>query len=161
MAKQIMSVFVAVTALLLSTAPAATAAQPVPFRAEFSLDGSFVPTAAPGVFAGTGSGTGRATHLGKVTLSTSELVDFTASPGSGTIRGGEMVMVAANGDELYWDYSGNGLLPDADGVVSFGGTFTITGGTGRFSDATGGGTFEGEGNVAGDAVVSYEGTIEY
>jgi hypothetical protein len=164
MARHIVRIFVALTALLLWTAPAATAAKPVPVpsRAEFFLDASFVPTATPGVFAVTGSGSGRATHLGQVTVSTSELVDFTVSPGTVTIRGGEMVVVAANGDELYSNYSGGGSLPDVNGVVSFSGTFTITGGTGRFSDATGGGTFEGEGNVVtGDVVVSYQGTIRY
>jgi hypothetical protein len=162
MIRRVIGILVALTALLVWAVPAATAATPVPFRAELMLDGSFVPTADPGVCASTGLGTGRATHLGKVTASTAELVKFTASSGSVTIRGGEMVMVAANGDELYWHYSGAGPLPDANGVVSFEGTFTITGGTGRYLDATGGGTFQGQGSAAtGDATVHDRGTVTY
>lgn len=42
------------------------------------------------------------------------------------------------------------------------GAFVITGGTGRFSDATGGGTFEGSGNAdTGLASVSYRGYIAH
>ena len=58
-----------------------------------------------------------------------------------------MVMVAANGDELRWAYEGIGSLPDAQGISELTGTFVITGGTGRFTDATGSGTFLGTGNT--------------
>jgi hypothetical protein len=135
--------------------------------AEFTAVGSFAPISTPGVLTGTGVGSGHATHLGKVTVSASELLDFTVSPGNVVIRDGQLVMVAANGDELHWTYSGSGPVPNASGEVTFGGVFTITGGTGRFADATGSGTFEGSGSVVTGPVtvayvtVSYEGTVDY
>jgi glutamate dehydrogenase/leucine dehydrogenase len=71
-------------------------------------------------------------------------------------------MIAANGDELRWTYEGTGSLPDEDGDSTLTGTFVISGGTGRFSDATGSGTFQGTGNaVTGAASLSYRGTISY
>jgi hypothetical protein len=144
MTTRILRVLCAVLAVLAvnTTATASAAAvESRPFMAEFTGVGSFAPTPRPGVLTGTGVGSGHATHLGKVNVSTSELLDFTVAPGDVTIRDGRLVMVAANGDELHWTYSGSGPVPDASGGVAFGGVFTITGGTGRFADATGSGTF--------------------
>lgn len=149
-------------AAVVLVAPAGTAGTATPFKSTFTAQASFAPTQTPGVFAGTGSGAGRASHLGRVTLSSTETLDFAASPGSVLVREGRMVTVAANGDELHWTYDGTGSLPDENGAVTLSGTFVITGGTGRFSDASGGGTFQGVGNVGtGVASLSYEGAISY
>jgi hypothetical protein len=43
---------------------------------------------------------------------------------------------AANGDQLFTTFSGTGTLP-VNGIVSYSGTETVTGGTGRFAGATG------------------------
>ncbi len=54
------------------------------------------------------------------------------------------------------DLSGNPLTGAA--------TFTITGGTGRFAGATGGGTFASTGTAAGDTFdlgIEYTGAISY
>jgi hypothetical protein len=73
-----------------------------------------------------------------------------------------MVLVAANGDELHWTYAGTGSLPDADGNTAITGNFVISGGTGRFSDATGEGTIEGTvRTVTGVVSVAYRGTVSY
>ena len=153
---------VAALALVLLTAPAvATAATPTPFKSDFTAQASFAETPVPGVFTVTTAGVGHASHLGKITLSTSETLDFATSPGTLLVLDGQSVMVAANGDELYWAYEGTGSLPDEHGNSVLSGTFVITGGTGRFSDATGGGTFQGSGNaVTGVASLSYRGAID-
>ena len=110
----------------------------------------------------TTSGVGHASHLGKVTLSTTETLDFVTTPGTLLVQDGRMVMVAANGDELRWAYEGTGSAPDEQGVSTLTGIFLVTGGTGRFADATGSGTFTGTGNaVTGVAIVSYRGSIAY
>ena len=160
---RLIRVIVALTAAVLLTAPpGATAASSTPFRSDFAAQASFAETSVPGVFTVTTSGAGHASHLGRVTLSTMESLDFAASPGSLVIRDGRLVMIAANGDELRWTYEGTGSLPDEDGDSTLTGTFVISGGTGRFSDATGSGTFQGTGNaVTGAASLSYRGTISY
>ncbi len=158
---RLIRILLSVLAVVLLTAPPmATAAPTTPFRSDFTAQASFAETPLPGVLTVTTSGVGHATHLGKITLSTTETLDFVTSPGSLVIRDGRLVMVAANGDELHWTYEGTGSLPDEDGDSSLTGTFVITGGTGRFSDATGSGTFQGAGNaVTGAASLSYRGTI--
>jgi hypothetical protein len=51
---------------------------------------------------------------------------------------GSVTIVAANGDTVTFDYEG-----ELDGLTGEGtGTFTFTGGTGRFAGATGHGTFD-------------------
>lgn len=144
-------------------ATAGPASAETPFRSRITVQAVFVPTSTPGVLAGTVSGAGHAAHLGKVTLTTTEVLDFASSPGTAIVRDGRMVTVAANGDQLRWSYSGTGSLPpDANGNIPLSGTFVITGGTGRFSDASGSGHFRGVGNVVtGIASVSYLGTISY
>ena len=158
----LLAILAAAAAVLLTTPPAATAATTTPFKSEITAQASFAETPVPGVLTLTGSGVGHASHLGNVTASTTETLDLVTSPGGVVIRDGRMVMVAANGDELHWAYDGVGSLPDAQGVSTFSGTFLITGGTGRFADATGGGTLQGTGNsITGVASVSYQGTIDH
>jgi hypothetical protein len=153
------SAILALGASLALVVPAA--AQTTPFKADFTLEVSFVP-ATPGVFLGTTSGAGLASHLGRVAATSTEVLDFTASPGRVTVRDGQLVMVAANGDELHWSYGGGGPLPDASGTTPIAGTFVITGGTGRFAGASGGGTVEGLASVVTNIVsLSYRGTISH
>ena len=152
----------ALAAVLLAAPPVATAATTRPFSSDFTAQASFAETPVPGVLTVTTSGAGHASHLGRITLSTTETLDFVTTPGTLVIRDGRLVMVAANGDELSWSYEGTASTPDEDGDSSLTGTFVITGGTGRFSGATGGGTFEGSGNaVTGVATLAYRGTIAY
>jgi hypothetical protein len=97
-----------------------------------------------------------------VTLSATETLDFATSPGVIVVRDGRMVLVAANGDELHWSYAGTGSLPDTDGDTAITGSFVISGGTGRFDDATGEGTIEGTVRTSTGLVsVTYQGTVSY
>ena len=80
---------------------------------------------------------GLATHLGASTLLGESEVVFTSGA-----QCGHAVITAANGDELEFDFGGTAVT-DATGNITFDGDWTITGGTGRFGDAQGGGTYEG------------------
>jgi hypothetical protein len=72
---------------------------------------------------------------------------------------GDATLTAPDGAQLSVDYDETGGFP-VDSVVSLSGTFTITGGTGRFSGSTGGGTISGANNVfTGVASDTLEGTI--
>jgi len=75
-------------------------------------------------------GTGTATHLGRFTLVT----DVTFAGTEGAER---MTLTAANGDIIFATGTGQ-VVPSEDGTtVNTVESLTITGGTGRFADATG------------------------
>ena len=102
-------------------------------------------------------GTGHATHLGRLTGDQSNC----AAPLGTTfaITDGEFTLTAANGDQIVGTYFGE-LVPLAPPLFSIDGPFTITGGTGRFTGATGGGDVSGVQNLAtGDATISFVGTV--
>jgi hypothetical protein len=89
------------------------------------------------------SGSGKATHLGKFTVSYHDIVNLLALSGSDSLR-----FVAANGDSLFAEGSGQATptaTPNVDSIVE---TFSITGGTGRFAGATGSFTVKRLLNVA-------------
>lgn len=105
--------------------------------------------------------TGTATHLGLITeFGTYEVVG-PAGPGLFFLTG-EGTQIAANGDTISFTF---------DEIVDFNtepftavGTFTITGGTGRFDGATGGGSFNTIGLFLAEGLglsIEYEGTINY
>jgi hypothetical protein len=93
---------------------------------------------------------GFATHLGNFTRT--EYVFF--GPG-GTISG-EVVFTAANGDELWADFSGAFTSP-----TTLEGTYVFTGGTGRFIDATGTADFEATTPDGVHVTVAFAGSIGY
>jgi hypothetical protein len=74
---------------------------------------------------------------------------------------GQHTFTAANGDLLYATSVGTGtLIPPA--TVHFAGATTISGGTGRFANATGVMQVEGLSNLAaGSSSFSYDGWIAY
>lgn len=73
-------------------------------------------------------GTGEMSHLGKITLSTVHCSN--PDPASGQYKDGLAVYTAANGDELHATYEQMGAPTDP--CVE-----KVTGGTGRFKNATG------------------------
>ena len=98
----------------------------------------------------------RMSHLGRAVLEGVLEIDLT----TGT-QTGERTMTAANGDQLYLTVVGTSA-PAGPGLVSFVGTFTIEGGTGRFANATGTATGEGIANlVTRQTAVTIEGEIVY
>lgn len=109
-----------------------------------------------------------ATHLGKSTNTTTGLATLhvfqacTTPDGSTGVRydvATSAVVVAANGDELYATTSVSGC-GDGIGLTEPAGTYTITGGTGRFDGATGAGTVSA--STIGELFSnSWTGTITY
>ena len=95
--------------------------------------------------------TGNATHLGKFTRREDVTFDFGAFTFTGTI-----VFVAADGDELWTDFSGHFTGPN-----SVEATYTFTGGTGRFTDATGTATAVATTPDFVHVSVTFDGTIDY
>ncbi len=108
-----------------------------PFHADFTASPNLSPTGDPCIFHNNETGSGTATHLGGFAWHVVESINFCTVPGGVAIVG-TFVMTAANGDEL----AGGGTLigkfaPNGDLVIH--GTYTFTGGTGRFISAAGNG----------------------
>jgi hypothetical protein len=103
------------------------------------------------------SGSGSATHLGDVTGSLTRIQDNQGNFGS------TAVMIGANGkDSVFLSISGifNGKGGGDKCVVTSTGTYTVTGGTGAFANATGSGTLSTQFDLcAGTASGTYTGTI--
>jgi hypothetical protein len=78
-------------------------------------------------------GTGNATHLGRFTYTADITVDEETGDGAGTVT-----WTAANGDQIHSSTAGRILVADfPHGRIVIGETQIITGGTGRFSGASG------------------------
>jgi len=90
------------------------------------------PTCPPTIFVSTGALTGTATHLGQFTGTSVDNVDIAAATSTGTLR-----LTAANGDQLFATTAGgeDQFVPPNVSHVTL--VATISGGTGRFADATG------------------------
>jgi hypothetical protein len=87
-------------------------------------------------------GGGTATHIGKYDIVNSHCLD----PATGALTNGTFVKTAANGDQLFGTYAGTTSViqpPTPIGVFEITGTLTFTGGTGRFTGATGTTTMSG------------------
>ena len=114
-------------ALTVASAPQwASAGGEVPFKG--SAEGAVVDTV-PGPLGVelTVLAEGRATHLGRFTREESLLLDVSNGAIAGTV-----VFTAANGDQLTGVVAGQFTSP-----TTVAGTYTFTGGTGRFANASG------------------------
>ena len=81
----------------------------------------------------TASGSGNASQLGKFTVSYTVQVNLLTNEGSGAVA----EFVAANGDKLFAEGTGQATATSTPGVFNVVENYTITGGTGRFAGATG------------------------
>ena len=130
----------------------AAAGKQVPFKGR--LEGTVSITPNPPNLEVLIQGTGNATHLGHFTLVVPHLVDPATRTG-----GGSYEFTAANGDMLFAEFVGN-ATQIAPGVFHLVETATITGGTGRFANATGDFTCERTFDMAaGTTTGSFDGTI--
>lgn len=109
----------------------------VPFKARFETASR--PLAFPPILRLESTGTGIGSHIGKATLLAYPIIDFRTNPISVS---GTLVITAANGDEIWATFIGTRTATSST-VLDFtiNATYTITGGTGRFVNATG--SFEG------------------
>ncbi len=100
-------------------------------------------------------GTGNATHLGRFTVEIAHVVNTATRTLTGSYE-----FTAANGDTLTADFTGQFSPTENPRVLSIVETATITGGTGRFADATGSFTVERLFNLDTFTTTgSFEGTI--
>lgn len=136
-----------------------------PFKATLTTQETlgYNPVACPAApfLQGSTVGTGNASHMGRVTLQSTDCP--TPSPTVFTFTGGRLLLTAANGDTLHADYSG-ALLPTSavSPLYSLSGSYRVTGGTGRFRGATGAGTLQGSSNIlTGQSSYQASGTIRY
>ncbi len=133
----------------LSLAGAARAGDLVPIKGQGSLTATGETTdPTTGDIIITGDIAGEVSHLGRTTGTSTETL-FAPDYVAFTV---DITFVAANGDELFAVFDG-AFIDDAGDSA---GTFTITGGTGRFAGASGGGTFS---SFAGAADVEFDGEI--
>jgi hypothetical protein len=112
--------------------------------------GSCVTTVAPAGFAFpyltiTIDGVCNLRHLGRATMRATQVIDVTTG-----LFSNETTYTAANGDELYTTFAGVSTSPPGSLDVTFDGTETFVGGTGRFGPATGTTVAEGSATLAPD-----------
>lgn len=147
-AASLMLAMVSMTAFGLAS-PLAAGDQ-VPFKG--SLEGTVTRSLPPPPISVNVDATGRATHLGRFTLQIPHVV----TPPNGV---GYYHFVAANGDTVDAEFTGLSTMV-APGFLYIVETATITGGTGRFANASG--SFVTErlyDTAAGTTIGSFEGTI--
>jgi hypothetical protein len=110
----------------------------------------------------TTAGTGNATHLGRITSDGNLTIVGEASCIDNEVGfAAEMqdTFTAANGDMVTTAITMQ-LCPIAPGIYHGVGTYVVTGGTGRFANATGSGVFDGTGNFnTGTIICALNGTI--
>lgn len=119
----------------LAGAPVAVAAA-FPFKGQAGGDVVGTPVEQTSLYAVNLSGTGRATEVGKFTVTANHITDGA----TGEITEGSITFVAKNGDTLTGTYTGQEFPTDYPDVGLVEGTLTITGGTGQFRGASGMGT---------------------
>jgi len=105
-------------------------------------------------------GSGKATHLGKTAINVDQVWYF-GYPMAGT---SVITLTAANGDELFIDFTGKMNAMDPKNI-SIWGTCEINSGTGRFADANGDldliATFDKTIGEGGEGETFMTGTIKY
>ena len=134
---------------LLACITQATAAKDVPMKGSGSGNITSV-TPGPNGVEITAVGQGEATHLGKFTREESILLNPSTGTATGTI-----VFTAADGSELYCEFVG--AFTSANTIA---GTYTFTGGTGRFADAAGSAFFVVTQSDPANFTFEFAGTID-
>ena len=109
-------------------------------------------------FGGTTIGTGISSPLGKVSLVANDCINTSESAISFL---GKMVFTMSSGDEFFANYGGYFMPTSYPSIFTLTNAFfTITGGTGNFKGATGGGILQGGENIdIGLGVMQATGTI--
>ena len=122
-------------ALVFATAAVAPP-RTVPIGGTFGTTFKLIPTATQGVFDDPIEGVGNVPTLGFCTIVVEQTVDFRTDPP--TLNPSDWVLTFDDGDQLNVSFHGIGT-PDQTNpaFVKLSGTGTITGGTGRFLNATG------------------------
>lgn len=140
--------------------------QMVPFRAAIttydSPESYGPPSCEGGEWDFSTSGWGVVTHLGRVEWEQTHCTHMDFDAGLGWVEDGLGTMTAANGDILYVSYDVTFTFDEQYSYLTIQ-SWEVTGGTGRFAGATGGGTGVGLGDyaVAFVTVSQWAGSIAY
>jgi hypothetical protein len=129
----------------------------VPFKGEYTTTGNIL--VGPPLVKQEITGYGQSSHLGKSTFVAYSTVNLSTPPPFQV--SGTAIFTAANGDAFYTSVTGT-AMPNGQGANNVVINSIITGGTGRFKNATGsfvGSTVAVPGHTEG--VITYEGTISY
>jgi hypothetical protein len=147
------------TGAVLMSAALCASADPATYK-DFKLSGVLQETPGPSVrcvsnFGGTIQGFGTSSLVGnKVTFLATDCI--TPNGTSYTFSDGKLLITTLTGELIYANYSGQ-FVPTGDGTkyAFTGATFQITGGTGRYVNATGGGDMTG-----GEDMATGQGTVQ-
>jgi hypothetical protein len=156
---RVLIVMLAAIVMLLATLPLSNArndeceGHSVPFKATGKCYA--VATSPPPILEIYISGSGQATHMGRVSIWQHHYVNVISM----TFYDGTFVWTAANGDAIEGTYYGS-LAPTSVGFEIHG-YFAIEGGTGRFENAVGGGIASGMQYFDNTADLRLDGTITY
>lgn len=123
--------------VVLGLAGPLAAGKQVPFKG--TLEGTYTRTGTFPFFHLEPTGTGEASHLGHFTFSIPHDVNLLAMPAGGM---GTFEFTAANGDTVVGTFDTSAIPTDEPGVIDATEEMTITGGTGRFANASGSFTCE-------------------
>ena len=113
-----------------ANASSAASITTVPFKG--GLEGTYAGSGEPPLVSVHMEAQGNASHLGRFTFDSQHVVNFLDFTGAGTAE-----LTAANGDKLMTNVTGIATPQDTPGVFFIVETHTVTGGTGRFTGATG------------------------
>jgi hypothetical protein len=132
---------------------------PLKMSLEIQDQVGFMPNC-PSQFGSTITGKGKSSHLGKVSLATTDCI---TPMGDHFTFKGEFTLIAANGDKLTGEYSGSFVPVGAGPVYKLADAeLEITGGTGRFSQANGTAKLNGsQDTTTGKGKMEADGTISY
>jgi hypothetical protein len=152
--------FLALVVATLLASGVAEAQPVVPFKATIAITELIQPPDTDPCFrVGVISGTGLVTHLGKVTVVSRDCIN-PISETEFAFSSNQLVITAANGDQIFATYTGTLTFEGTVGVIT--GGYQFVGGTGRFSQATGAGAVQGvEDIITGKGNVQLTGTISY
>jgi hypothetical protein len=144
--------------------PPAIAAAPLSFQATINFSEQVIPTdtGTPCFAMGTITGSGTATKIGAVTVTSTDCIN--PLPPAFTSFGfasHNVVLTASNGDHLWALYAG---ILSAEGRIT--GSYVVYGGTGRFAHAVGAGTLGGFEAIdlttgAGNGQITLRGVLAY
>lgn len=115
----------------------------------------------PSKFGGTITGHGTSEQIGRVAFVATDCI--TPQPPIFNFDHGRFIIMTTTGDQIYAAYSGQFVPTGVGAAYTFNGaTFQITGGSGRYARATGGGSLTGgQDMVTGMGTVQLSGQIHY
>jgi hypothetical protein len=130
----------ALVATLATTYATAESATTVPFHASIQTQPTVTGECGPGCLALDIPGSGTASQMGAISVAGPSQLNLFAGTQTAT-----STMTAANGDTLIIEVSGTFQQsgPEVTDPVTFSGTWTVIGGTGRFEATSGMGSYSG------------------